>query len=121
VPPLERAPLRAVAVDALVMAAAVMGRAGGVRSMAPRERTTGGAARLALGLEPEARRGHGARRVAGSVEWLRLAMLKIRNQRRWWDPNRIAHAHVGELVAFAETINDWQADPEHAGDFAHRQ
>jgi hypothetical protein len=48
-------------------------------------------------------------------------MLKIRNQRRWWDPNRIAHAHVGELVAFAETINDWQADPEHAGDFAHRQ
>ena len=59
-PPLERAPLRAVAVDALVMAAAVMGRAGGVRSMAPRERTTGGAARLALGLESEARRGHGA-------------------------------------------------------------
>ena len=48
-------------------------------------------------------------------------MLKIRNQRRWWDPNRIAHAHVRELVAFAETINDWQADPEHAGDFAHRQ
>ena len=89
--------------------------------MAPRDRTTGGAARLALALEPEARRGHGARRVAGSVEWLRLAMLKIRNQRRWWDPNRIAHAHVGELVAFAETVDDWQADPEHAGDFAHGQ
>ena len=48
-------------------------------------------------------------------------MLKVGNHGRWRDPNCIAHAHVGELVAFAETVDDWQADPEHAGDFAHRQ
>jgi hypothetical protein len=35
------------------------------------------------------------------VEWSRLAMLKIRSQSRWRDPNYIADAHVGELLAFA--------------------
>jgi len=64
---------------------------------------------------------HSERAWKGAAEWLSLAMLKIRNDGRWRDPKCIAHAHVGELVAFTETIDDWQADPEHAGYFAHGQ
>ncbi len=48
-------------------------------------------------------------------------MVKISDHGRWRNPNCVAHAYVGELVAFAETVDDGQADAEHAGDFAQGQ